>query len=452
MADLLSTMSLGARALQAHRTAAATASHNLENASTAGYARQRTVLTTNEAEAITPAGFVGTGTRVSTISQARDRFVEARMPQLLGSASASSQRATSLASVTAFDPDGGVDLGGGVAAFFSSMRELSTRPLDSGTRRAAIATASTFANSLNRAADDVENARRAIDDDLQARVPDAQRALDNVARLNREIKIAAAQGGGPPNDLLDERLRAVDAAVQATGAVVIPNGDGDVGLALRGGQNLVSGDRAAKLTAGQDSTGRTVLRLNGSDVDNKAWSGAFGGAFAARDDDLGATAASLDAAAVAFKDAINTAHAAGFAKDGSTGRDLFTATGARDLAVDAAIKGNPDLLAVSADATRPGDTGALTQILSVETSLNPARSLSDVVANFGAAANAALGEASADDALLAHGVSLRESVSGVSVDEELVELQRSERAFQAASKVINTANDMLETVLGLGGR
>lgn len=449
MPDLFSTLSLGARALQAHRTAAATASHNLENASTAGYARQRTQLTTNEAESVSPIGFVGTGVRVAGISQARDRFVEARLPQLFAQSSASQQRAQSLSSVSVFDPDGGVDLAGGVSAFFSSMRELSTRPGDASTRRAAVSSANIFAQTLNRAAEDVEKARGAIDDDLRDRVPQAQRALDAVARLNKEIKIAAASGGGPPNDLLDERQRALDAVVQATGAVVIPGKDGDVGLALKGGQNLVSGDRAVALSTGLDGNGRAVIRINGNDVDSDAWSGAFGGALAARDQDLGSTAAALDAAANTFRTAINAAHAAGFARDGSTGRDLFTGTSARDLAVNAAVKADPDLLALSGDPARPGDTQALVGILGVEQSTNPAAALSNVIATFGAAANAAIGNADADDALLAHGLSLREATSGVSVDEELIELQRSERAFQAASKVISTADSMLETLLNL---
>lgn len=446
MADLFSTLSLGARALQAHRTAAATASHNLENASTAGYARQRAQLTTNEAER-TGNSFTGTGVRVEGVTQARDRFVEARLPQLFGSASSSAARATALSSVSAFDPDGGVDMGGTMSSFFAALRGLQTRPNDPSTRRAAIAAADSVAIGFRRAADDVENARKAIDQDLTARAPSANQALSAVADLNRRIRIASADGAAP-NDLLDERQRAVDAAVQLTGAVIVPGDDGDTGLALPSGRSLVSGDRAATLSTAIGSDGRVGIRVNGDDVDGADFGGVFGGAFAARDDDLGAVATALDDAANRFAADVNAAHAAGFAQDGSTGRPLFTGTGARDLAVNGALKADPSLLAVSSTAAG-GDTGALIALLSVE-GTDPAGSYADVVANFGVRANAANAEASADDALLTHGIGLREAASGVSVDEELVELQRAERAFQAASKVISTADSMLETLLNLG--
>ncbi len=446
---MFSTLSLGARALQAHRTAAATASHNLQNASTAGYARQRATLATTDPESLAPVGFVGTGVRISGVGQARDRFVEARLPQLFASSAASQAQATALTAVTAFDREGGVNLGGDVAKVFSSLRELSLRPNDPATRRGAVASAQAFAVSVNRAGNEIESARAAIDDDIRGRVPDTNRALEAVARLNREIKIAAAQGGGPPNDLLDERQRAVDAAVQLTGAVVVPGKDGDVGLALKSGAALVVGDRASVLDVVNDADGRAVVRVDGDDVAGAAFSGFFGGAFAARDDDLGAVAAALDTAVVALRDAMNTAHGQGFDEAGNPGGAFFTGADARSFAIDPGLAADPSRLAIAATAASSGDAGALQFLLRVESQTNPAGALAGVAATFGARAAAAQQNADADDAVLAHGIAMREAASGVSVDEELVELQRSERAFQAASKVISTADSMLETLLNL---
>ena len=106
------------------------------------------------------------------------------------------------------------------------------------------------------------------------------------------------------------------------------------------------------------------------------------------------------------------------------------------------------MLQLSADPTRPGDAGNLITILSIEQS-NPADALANIVAIFGEASRAANIDAEANLDLLNHGLNLRESVSGVSVDEELVELQRAERSFQAAAKVISTADQMLQTLLDL---
>lgn len=450
---VFSTLSGGARALSAHRAAAATASHNIENASTPGYARQRATLETNPAEAIAPVGFIGTGVRVQGIAQARDRFVEARLPALFASAASSTARSTALSAVTSFDPERGAKLSSRMSSFFAAMRELQVRPTDAATRRAAVAATDDLTRGFNAAGKDIENARRAIDSDLASRAPQVSQLLATVADLNRSVKIAAAEGGGPPNDLLDQRQRAVDAVVQLTGAVVIPGDDGDVSLALPSGESLVAGESAAKISAANDSTGRltfTAQRPGGAlkVISNDAWGGTFGGSFSARDNDLGTAATSLDATADTVAAAINVAHASGFALDGSTGRPLFTGSGARGIAVDPGIKNDPSLLQLSADPTRPGDAGNLITILSIEQS-NPADALANIVAIFGEASRAANIDAEANLDLLNHGLNLRESVSGVSVDEELVELQRAERSFQAAAKVISTADQMLQTLLDL---
>ena len=72
-----------------------------------------------------------------------------------------------------------------------------------------------------------------------------------------------------------------------------------------------------------------------------------------------------------------------------------------------------------------------------------------MTSSFGEKARSASLDQASSTSLLAHGVALRESVSGVSVDEELVNIQAAERAFQAASKVIGTADSMLQTILDL---
>jgi flagellar hook-associated protein 1 FlgK len=80
---------------------------------------------------------------------------------------------------------------------------------------------------------------------------------------------------------------------------------------------------------------------------------------------------------------------------------------------------------------------------------DPFSALADMTSSFGERARSASVDRTSSASLLAHGVSLREGVSGVSIDEELVELQRAERAFQAATKVISTADQMLQTVLDI---
>ena len=115
MSDLLSILNSGSSSLAAHRAAAATASHNLQNANTPGFARQRAELA-----AMTPAhdlgyGQVGRGVTVTTITQSRDRFLERQLPGALSSQARSTAEADVLESLSALDPGqrGRPDLGAG---------------------------------------------------------------------------------------------------------------------------------------------------------------------------------------------------------------------------------------------------------------------------------------------------------------------------------------------------
>ncbi|HEY1097400.1 MAG TPA: flagellar basal body rod C-terminal domain-containing protein, partial [Myxococcota bacterium] len=281
--------------------------------------------------------------------------------------------------------------------------------------------------------------------------------------LNREIMQSSASGG-PPNDLLDQRQVALDALSSQLGATVVPGSGTAVTVTLPGGQTLVSGENAATIDVATGSDGRLMLRVGGADgtpgrlVDNKQVGGAVGGLFQARDVDLQSALDQLDTFAFDFATAMNTAHQSGIALDGSSGRDLFavgaTSSGAaRSLAVSAAVAENPALLGISSTGA-PGDAGALQNLLATRDAALSGGSdvfatLGQMTASFGEKARSASVDQASATSLLAHGVSLREGVSGVSIDEELVSIQQAERAFQASSKVISTADSMLQTILDL---
>jgi len=134
MGDLLSILAQSSTSLGAHRASAATASHNLANVNTPGYARQRANL-----EALTPAdllagSFVGRGVGLQSITQARDRFIERQIPTALASSAWSSAESQALFAVSALDPDAPGGISSALGAFYSSLRDLSQNPADSALR------------------------------------------------------------------------------------------------------------------------------------------------------------------------------------------------------------------------------------------------------------------------------------------------------------------------------
>jgi flagellar hook-associated protein 1 FlgK len=467
MPDLISILAQSSSSLAAHRESAAVASQNIANVNTPGYSRQTANL-----EALTPAelvanGFLGRGVGVQSITQARDSFLERQVPNALASKGWSSTETDALSAVSALDPEAAGGLGTALSAFYSSLRAVSQNPADPALRRAALAATQTLTRSFNRTSQAIEDARSGLDDKISGMVGEVNTAASNMAALNAQIRTARA-GGAEPNDLLDARRRLQDKLTELTGATPVTNKQGDISMALPGGTALVSDDRAAQLQTIPDSSNRghltlRMIRADGSgpvSLPTSAAGGALGGSFSARDGTMGAASTALDTLAFDFATSLNAVHAAGFAQDGTTGHVMFSvgatsASAASLIDVDPTLLADPSLLAASSSAAGlPGNNqNALALIGTERTALaggaDPATTFTNIVSSFGASAQRARAMADQDSAMLDHLTQMRESVSGVSLDEEMVKLTAAQRAFEAMSKVISTADSMLDTLMSL---
>jgi flagellar hook-associated protein 1 FlgK len=186
--------------------------------------------------------------------------------------------------------------------------------------------------------------------------------------------------------------------------------------------------------------------------------GELGGIIAARDGAMASAQSRLDQLAFDFGNAVNAVSQTGFALDGSTGRSLFSVSAATTgaaltLAIDPAIGADPSLLPAAA-AGAPGDGSIAqamvnTESLALSTGRSAEAELASITSSYGATTSSVMATADADQAVLSNLEALRQSASGVSVDEELVEMQRAQRAYEAVTRVIKTADQMLETLLAL---
>ena len=465
MADLLSVLNQAVWSLGAHRAAAATAGHNLQNVNTPGYSRQRVSLSAAQPSEVESGQFLGRGVMLGQVTQVRDRFVEAQVPGALAAAARSSAESRSLDAVTVLNttaPDG---LGRALDGFFGSLRTLSQSPGDASLRQTTIGSARTLAAAFNRTAGALASVRDGIGGELANSAGEVTELASRFADLNARIRAARATGA-EPTDLLDLRQGAQDRLIELTGASPVPDASGDIALVLARGGALVSGDRAAALATLPDPTngGRPALRLvpaSGKPVTLAAADvgGALGGLLSARDGTLASAEARLDALACDLATALNTRHAAGTGLDGSTGRSMFdvgtTSAGAASrLSLSAALVDDPRALATTAGGGA-GDGTNLQSILDVERSAlaggrNPASTLAGIVAGFGSDAARARSSSDQDSAYRAQVDELRSSASGVSIDDEVVAMTRAQRGYEAVSRVVATTNALLDTLLSLG--
>jgi flagellar hook-associated protein 1 FlgK len=392
--------------------------------------------------------------------------VEAQLPAIMGQASFSSAESSALQAVAVFNTNDASGLSSALPAFFSALQALSANPSDTSLRSAALAAATSLTQAFNATSQGISGAQDGLDQQVEGSIPQANQLAAQIASLNQQIRVAQASGSSP-NSLIDTRQQAQDQLEQLTGATPVPDKSGDVNLVLPGGQSLVSGDQAATLSTVPDPSndGHLLVQIQESSdsaptsIADSGLGGTLGGSLAARDGALAQAGQGLDSLAYNLATAVNAVQSTGYGTDGSTGNDLFeippTATGAAaQISVNATVAANPQMLAAASSATAPGDGTNLQQILDLQDAplaggSCPADTLASVVSAFGAASQTATNNSTADAAVQTGMIAQRLSVSGVSSNEEVINLTQAQQAYQAVSQVVQTTNNLLNSLMSM---
>ncbi len=467
MPDLLAILSNSANSLYAATAMVDIAGNNMDNVNTPGYSRQRVNLASVVPLEVVGGQYYGGGVAIQSIQQSRDNFLESQLPSVFSQHSQYSTQANTLNGLTALNPDQVGNLSNTLSAFYAAARALSQNPGDSGLRQTFVSATQSLATSFNNTSNAIEYSRTATDSQISADATKITTLAANMADLNRRIGMARGTGG-EPNDLLDQRQAVQDQLEQLTGATPIVNGNGDISMAMSNGVMLVTGDTSSTLSVRADVTnrGHYVVQYTQPDgsgpYDITLAGGEIGGLIGARDGALNTASTNLDSMAFDFATSVNTIHAAGFALDGTTGRNLFTGLPATSpgaaalVAINAAILANPNLVGAASAAIKvPGDATQLNSLVGTESTnlttsgKTPAATMQSMVASYGSSVQAASAISSQAKAMHTQLTNMRESVSGVSIDEELITMTKAQRAYQAVAHVITTTNHMLDTLMAL---
>jgi flagellar hook-associated protein 1 len=457
---MLRGLSIAASGLNAAQRGLDVTAHNIANANTVGYTRQQVIQVANTPSIggvpLQGPGTFGNGATVQEVRQLRDDLVDDVRRSTLAGKGAAQHLATAMRDLEAIVGP----LDGGLSAdfdnFWNAWNEVNLHPDQIAPRGAVL-------DAAQKLAVDLRNARAQIDaissrsaQQLTADAQEVNVAAREIASLNQTI-LEVTAGGGQPNDLFDQRAIAIDRLAELTGSTIRRNGPMvDV---VVGGTILVSGATASTMAiTGMPPTatvGGAPAKLGG----------AMGAAQEVATGGLDDLRTRLDLLAVGLRDALNGAHTSGFDLDGNPGGPLFTGTGASSFAVDAgatarrlaasttgaASDGN-NALAISGLRDQPiiGSVNAPTSL-----TLRSRDALADLTAVVGVSAAAADRTAQMVDSALAAADARRDEVSGVSIDEEMTQLMRYQRAYEAAARVVTAMDDVLDTLvnrLGLVGR
>lgn len=314
--------------LLSQQRALSTTSHNIANAQTPGYSRQRVDLVTREPQLLSN-GTLGTGVRVANVQRIYDQFV---VSEIRSSTSAFGQLETfhSLSSQVdniLADPNSGIT--SALSQFFGSLQELADNPSSISSRQVVLSEAQSLVgrlDNLDRYFDTFENN---INTRMSAEVGEINGLTRRIAALNNEI--AEATGSGiSANDLLDARDRAVQELSGLIGISTVEQTDGSLNIFFGTGQSLVQGVESYDL-ATQTSIfgeGRTNVTLNVGtgtrEVDDLITGGSLGGVLSFRSEVLDEARYALGRVVYGLTEAFNEQHRSGSDLNGLLGGDFFT--------------------------------------------------------------------------------------------------------------------------------
>lgn len=463
---ILSTLSLASEALKAQQLALQTTGHNLANAATPGYSRQRVDLVSAD-PAFAGGVFVGQGVEVAGIRRIFDRFVESELLTLQGEVGYSQAESEALESLQEIFPlSGGVN--GALSEFFGALGDLASNPAGSVERLSVIAKANALGQSLAQTRQLLTGARQKLDEDVWGSIARVNVVLEQIAGLNKRI-VASEVGGQSANDLRDKRQTLLQEISALTGATTREEASGQVTVTM-GGLLLVGGERFASFQTDQlDAAG--LRRITYTSPDGTAFeattllsAGKVGSLLNVRDRLLVSMIERLDRFAKTLVDEVNAQHALGFDRNGNAGGNFFTPLGtvagaAGAVQVDSAVANDPRLIAAAAAAnTVPGDNRNALALVNMRQTPFAAlgnQTLEDnylsLIGNVGSEVQRAGARFDFYQDVLTRTQARRESVSGVNMDEEMTKLIQFQRAFEASSVLVRTADEMYQTLIEMVG-
>jgi flagellar hook-associated protein 1 len=476
MLGLFGSLSMANRSLQTQRNGTEVAGHNLANVNTPGYSRQRVAIETSPTiPSDIGMGPQGTGADAVGIYQLRDALIDRQIVNetSVRGAYESRQRALQFGQAAlgqqidrqATGAEGSAAASGvggqhGIAEdlsdLFNAMQSLSTNPTSVPERQVLLIKAQDLATQFNQTSGRLDDLRASLSDSLASDVDLANTALKDIAKLNGQIIAAEIGTSAKANDLREIRQKRIEDLAKLVHVDTTTNANGGVDIAIDG-VTLVTGPNVEDTLETYDAgggqflvrtvTGGAALNLTG---------GSMQGTIDARDTDLAAMQAQIDTLAGTLISEVNMVHASGFGLGGTTGADFFTGADASDIAVNTALVNDPSMIQASGVSGAVGDNTVAVRLaqlvdkkhagLGNQTFLD---SYGQTVATLGQSLNSTNTQLSNQEIVESMLLRQRDSVSGVSLDEEMTDLIKFQRGFEASAKLITTIDEMLQTVLSL---
>jgi flagellar hook-associated protein 1 FlgK len=457
--DLFSTLTAVSRALDAQRYGLDVAGQNIANVNTPGYARRTVDLIALAPEA---PGTAGRGVDVVGVRALRDRLLETRLTNETPAQSREAAMAEALSVVESALGKPGTSLDANLQKFFDSFAELSEMPTSASHRESVIIQGEGLAAAFSDMAGRLESARLDADRAARGTVDDINSLVERIAALN--VSIGNASSRERSLHARDEQFDLVRQLSELVDVQVLDREEGGIDLSIGNGRSVVVGETAYKIQVTATApNGHAAFSINGANVTSEIKAGRLGGFLQVRDSNIPDYMSRLDTLAYAVATEVNALHSTGFDQTGAAAGTFFTAPAAvagaaKGMAVRPALAADSRLIAAGSTTDAGSNTTARAIAgLREATVLNGnTATLSDgwgqIVYRVARDAKTATDERNSRQEIVRQIDALRDAVSGVSLDEEAMNLLKFQRAYEANARFFQVIDQTLEMLLQMSGR
>lgn len=481
-------LNIGATGLAAAKKSLQTTGHNIANVNTEGYSRQRVSQHTN-APVFRGGVVTGTGVRVTGVHRIHDQFLAQRILDSNTEKNYYENLHDQLSQVeNVFNEIETEGLTFVVNKFFNSFRELANQPENDVIRSVVRDNAQLVVKDFRRIHETLDGLSHDIDKGLEQEVHNMNSLMANIAYLNKKItSIEAVQD--ETGDFRDQRDLALKELSKSFKLSTYTEDDGSFVVQAHGIGTIINGAHYQELGARATSSKENSSEKDGSyeiyfasrpakNITSSFKSGRVASFLRARNIDVEGLKDKVNTLAYNMANLVNAIHRRGYtsnkaadniqAKAGqgnvigqNTGVNLFKVPinekeAAAYLDLSDEVKSDPNNIATALEPGKPADNriaAAIAKLQHERVMEDGASTIEEFYLKSVGKIGVEVGKAEFDkrqaEAMLKQGETLRDRISGVSIDEEAANLVKFQKAFEASAKVMQTANDMFNTVLSI---
>ncbi len=458
MSGITSILNIASGALMTSQTELDTTAHNIANANTDGYTRQE-VNTAAAAPIPMSYGYLGAGVNITGIQGVRNAFVNEQVTNMnsdLSQANIGQQVNSTIEGIFNETSNSSSGLVAQLNALFSSFQTLSQNPEDTGLRQTVLQAGQNVATTFNSINNQLQDAKYQVGQQIGADVTKINQLASTIAGINKQL-LANAGTTRNSSDLQDQLNNAVTQLSNLVNVKVVTDANGVTNVTA-GGAVIVAAGNAFTFKMTQTATGITIGRSDSS-IPATVSSGEIAGLINAYDTAIPSFSSQLDTIASTLVKTVNSFNSTGYtlASGGNpaqTGKTFFQGTTAGSITVSPDIMSNLNNIAASSNGD-PGNGDNAAAMANVLTA--PVMSNGQSIMNAYEALVNQVGTASQNATNSVQTLQMQQnqltafqtSISGVSLDQELTNMIQFQHSFEAAAKVVTTADSMYQTIIGM---